>query len=87
MKHLHIELLDYSTQMHGSGHDARISNILIFMCHVFHQTNKSFYLNSLIFHVVSMFFKYESGFKKTDMHVVSRQHSIAEYAKITRSFG
>ena len=34
--------------------DARISNILIFMRHFFHQTNKSFYLHSLIFNVVSV---------------------------------
>ena len=27
-------------------------------------------------------FKYESGLKKTDMHVVSRQHSIAAHTKI-----
>ena len=35
--------------------DARISNILIFMRHFFHQTNKSFYLHSLIFNAVSVF--------------------------------
>ena len=27
-------------------------------------------------------FKYESGLKQTDMHVVSRQHSNAAHAKI-----
>ena len=34
--------------------DGRISNNLIFMRHFFHQANKSFYLQSLIFNVVSI---------------------------------
>ena len=34
--------------------DARKSNILIFRSHFFHQANKSFYLHSLIFNVVSV---------------------------------
>ena len=47
--------------------DARISNILIFMRHFFHQKNKGFYLHSLIFNVVSV----KADRKpKTDMHVV-----------------
>ena len=61
--------------------DARISNILIFMRHFVHQTNKNVCLHSLYFRLCQCF-KYKSGLKKTDMHVVSSQHSIAAHAKI-----
>ena len=49
MKHLHNELLQMRL-------DARISNILIFLHHFFHQINKSFYLQSFILNVESVFY-------------------------------
>ena len=58
--------------------DARISNILIFMCHFSHQTNKRFYLHSIIVNVVPV----KADRKpKTDMHVV-RGHLKSTFVEV-----
>ena len=89
MKHLHNELFPDSTLMQNLllcfTLVARISNILIFMRYFFHQTNKSFYLRSLI----CSCFKCEPGLKKTevtgtDMYI-ARQTAFYCYCLSTAS--
>ena len=86
MKHLHNELLHNSTDAEICccfRLDARILNILIFMHDFFHQTNKIFYLQSLIFNLC-LCFKCESGLRKTDRHKV-RQTAFYCYCLNTAS--